>query len=240
MMELWVIRHEYRDDREAWRLWLSTKLSFPERPSKRKTVVEIVSVVFVAVGIMGELGMGVGISYINQRVRTFSIDLENKSSALRNKSDELIALIKGQAETERLARIKLERQIRGRTIDDPKTFSSELKSVAPLVKDGPVKLSSYMFDVEAGILCSHMADVLTDAGIPSDTSGVGRLMQAGIPLIGIKVLGPKSDKEFMDALAKGLKAHTGFPAEVEIHPNNANVTLWVGSKPLIGIKDVWP
>jgi hypothetical protein len=239
-MELCVIFRERCDDMRDWRDWVPFTFRRPHRPSIAKFSVEIGSVLLITGGIVGELWAGVKINSINGALRT-------KSSELRNKSDQLLALInehakalEKEAEDERVKRTELERQIHGRTIDNPKQFSNELKKVAPLVKGRAVKLSSYMFDVEAGVLCLQLTDVFKDAGIASDISSVGRLMLAGIPTIGIKVLGPPTDKKFMEALAKGLQMHTGFPAKVELHPNNAEVITLVGSKPLPGKKEVWP
>jgi hypothetical protein len=86
-MELWVIWRDRRKDMEAWRR--GTILS-PDRPSTRKCVVEIMGVLLVTGGIVGELRVGVKITSINGSLRT-------KSGELRSKSDQLLALVTQQS-----------------------------------------------------------------------------------------------------------------------------------------------
>jgi hypothetical protein len=89
-MELWVIRHEYRDDMEAWALAHFGLLRSPGRPSIKKFSVEVGSVLLITIGIMGELGVGIKIASINGALR-------GKSAELRSKSDQLLAFVRLQA-----------------------------------------------------------------------------------------------------------------------------------------------
>jgi hypothetical protein len=96
-MELWVIRHEYRDDMEAWALAHFGVLRSPGRPSITKLGVEVGSVLLITIGIMGELGVGIKIASINGALRGKSAELRSKSAELRSKSDQLLALVTQQA-----------------------------------------------------------------------------------------------------------------------------------------------
>jgi hypothetical protein len=89
-MELLVIRHEYRNDLEAWALSHFGVLLSPSRPSVKKMSVEVASVLLIAIGVTGELGAGIEIASINGAVR-------GKSAELRSKSDQLVALVTQEA-----------------------------------------------------------------------------------------------------------------------------------------------
>jgi hypothetical protein len=100
-MEWWVIRHEWRDDMEAWALvYAFGILRSPGRPSIGKLLVEAGSVLLIALGIMGELGAGLKIASINGVLRGKSAELRSKNAELRSKSWQLVALL--EQETERL------------------------------------------------------------------------------------------------------------------------------------------
>ena len=98
LMEWWVIRYEYRDDLETWEFAnFAGVLRSPTKPSKMKLGMEVVSVAFVAIGIMGELGGGLEIQHINTLLRSKSAELRSKNAELRSKSEQLLALITQQA-----------------------------------------------------------------------------------------------------------------------------------------------
>jgi hypothetical protein len=107
-MELWIIWHDRRDDMAAWRRGV---IRPPDRPSFKKFIVEIVSVLFITGGIVGELWAGVKITSINGQLR-------GESAELRGKSDQLVALLHNKAqqlakdaEDERSARVQLEASV---------------------------------------------------------------------------------------------------------------------------------
>jgi hypothetical protein len=81
-LEIVVVLIDHREDVNEWRRCLL----HPERPSTLKLWLEIASVVLVTVGILGELGVGLGISSINGKLRA-------QSRLLRSKSDQLLALV---------------------------------------------------------------------------------------------------------------------------------------------------
>lgn len=95
-MELWVIRHEWRDEMEAWALTFFGVHRLPMRPPTVKLVVEICSAVLVTLGIVGELCIGVTITYINGEIRGNSATLRSKNAELRRDSDQLLALVRQQ------------------------------------------------------------------------------------------------------------------------------------------------
>jgi hypothetical protein len=106
-MELWVIRHEYRDDMEAWALAHFGVLRSPGRPSITKLIVEVGSVLLITIGIIGELGVGIKIASIN-------VALRGKSAELRTNSDRLVALLRVEAQQtqERAAQIEASMMLR--------------------------------------------------------------------------------------------------------------------------------
>ncbi len=85
-MEIIVVRRDHKEELEEWQ---TCKL-IPDKPSSVKVWLEIISVVLVTVGILGELGIGLWISHVNGQLRA-------KSSDLRSKSDQLLALITAEA-----------------------------------------------------------------------------------------------------------------------------------------------
>ena len=120
LMELWVIWRERRDDMEAWRRGI---IRPPDGPSIEKFVVEIISVLFITGGIVGELWAGVKITNINGSLRS-------KSAELRSKSDQFVALLNTEAgdaireageaneraSENELERVKLEAQVAPRRL----------------------------------------------------------------------------------------------------------------------------
>jgi hypothetical protein len=96
-LELWIIRHEWRDDMEAWALAHFGVLRSPSRPSRVKLRVEVASVLLITIGVMGELVVGIHIASINGELRGKSAELRSKNADLRSKSDQLLALVTRQA-----------------------------------------------------------------------------------------------------------------------------------------------
>lgn len=124
-LELLVIRHEWRDDMEAWALAHFGVLRSPGRPSRVKLRVEVASVLLITIGVMGELVVGIHIASINGELRGKSAELRSKNSELRSKSDQLLALmtaeaahLRKQAEDERLARVKIEARVAWRRLTE--------------------------------------------------------------------------------------------------------------------------
>jgi hypothetical protein len=98
LLELWVIRHGWRDEMQEWAVWYFIGVDrFPREPSVIKLRVEIASVLLIGIGIAGELGTGVEIALINGKVRGKSSELRSKGDELRSASDQLLALVTQQA-----------------------------------------------------------------------------------------------------------------------------------------------
>ncbi len=117
VMELWVVRRDWREEWETFAIWYFVSVTrSPSRPSRLKLWIEVLSVVFIAIGVAGELGIGVKISLINGAIRGKAGELRSKNADLRSKSDQLVALLENAAEDERLARIQLEERVAWRTI----------------------------------------------------------------------------------------------------------------------------
>jgi hypothetical protein len=87
-MEFWVIWRERRDDVEAFSLGI---VRLADRPSTVKYVIEILSVLFITAGIVGELWVGIKITSINGMLRS-------KNTELRSKTGQLIALLNQETE----------------------------------------------------------------------------------------------------------------------------------------------
>jgi hypothetical protein len=117
-LELWVIRHEWRDDMETWALAHFGVLRLPGRPSRVKLRVEVASVLLITIGVMGELVVGIHIASINGELRGKSAELRSKNAELRSKSIQLVGLLEKEAQDEELARIELEESIAWRKLSE--------------------------------------------------------------------------------------------------------------------------
>jgi hypothetical protein len=114
-MELWVIRHDWHDELEEWALTHFGVRRWPGRPSLKKLKVEIWSVLLIALGVAGELGVGIRIAVIDGHLRSLDIQLRAKNAELRTKSDQLVALMDAR---------RAELQSRMLDIFGPRTMSS--------------------------------------------------------------------------------------------------------------------
>lgn len=86
-MEIIVVLGQNRDETLAWQR--ATVLP-PEKPSANKLKLEIASIALVSLGIAGEIGIGAWVSHRNGALR-------DKHSELRNKSDQLVGLLRLEA-----------------------------------------------------------------------------------------------------------------------------------------------
>lgn len=80
-MEWLVIRHDWREDNETWALTFFG-LSRTIRPSWRKLCIEYISVALVALGVAGELAIGIVINVIDRHLRDDNATLQGDSSQL--------------------------------------------------------------------------------------------------------------------------------------------------------------
>ncbi len=85
--EVVFIVHEHKDNMAAWARGI---IRPPDRPSGRWLALEIIATVLIALGVAGELGIGIAIARINGQLRI-------KNTELRSKSDQLLALVTQEA-----------------------------------------------------------------------------------------------------------------------------------------------
>jgi len=107
------------------------------RPSTKRLVAGYVSVLLVAGGIIGELGVGIQVATIDGQLQGLDIQLRIKNAELRSDSDQLLALVRKEAsdaderasanekeaaqlqkeaEDERMARVKIEGRVTWRRL----------------------------------------------------------------------------------------------------------------------------
>jgi hypothetical protein len=96
LMELWVIWDERREDMETWALTFFGVHRTTVRPLTGRLVVECISVVLVAGGIVGELGINIKVASINAQLRAVDAQLRSKNAELRDKSDRLVEILHKQ------------------------------------------------------------------------------------------------------------------------------------------------
>jgi hypothetical protein len=152
-MELWVIRHDWRDEMETWALsYFLCRPGLPGRPSMTKLWVEIGSVLLITIGVMGELGIGIEIASINGVLR-------GKSAELRTASDQLVVLLNQEVESEHSARVKIEARVAFRhlTTEQQQDIAASLK---PLCSGQMVDTSSPMGDTESAMFAIDIANAL--------------------------------------------------------------------------------
>jgi hypothetical protein len=115
LMELWVIWDEHSEDMETW---AETFFGIHRtlRPPTRRLVVEYFSVVLVAGGIIGELGISIKIASVNGQLRGVDAQLRSKNAELRAASDRLVALLNQEVEAEHSARVKIEGRVAWRRL----------------------------------------------------------------------------------------------------------------------------
>ena len=199
LMELWLIWDEHREDIETWALTFFG-IHRTVRPPTRRLVVEYVSVVLVAGGIIGELGINIEVASINAQLRGVDAQLRSKNAELRRSSDRLVALVTREAERERLDRTRLEALVA------PRRLPSELQvAVAePLEQFNGrnVVISSYVLDAESEILGEEICSALGIAKIHC-IPNPGSITIFGKPLKGVKVAG--SNLKFARALELSLR-----------------------------------
>ena len=229
-MELWVVWHEWHDDKKSWSRGI---IRPPDRPSGHKLLMELGSVLFIVAGIMGEFYAGLQIASINKALRSKNELLQSKGAELRSKSDQLVAglgrdaeELKKQAEAEKLARVELWQKIEPRNIPkgDSKTLADSLSEFGPSLKTIPVNVFYNVMDPEAVVFAFQLQMVLRDARIKFIPSPY---FPHGPPEMGLVITGPPSTADFIKKLVDGLpvnirgnrlvsKTSSAYPNEVDI------------------------
>lgn len=219
-MELWVIRHEWRDDMEAWALAHFGVLRSPGRPSIKKLGVEVGSVLLITIGVMGELGVGIKITSINGI-------LHGKNGELRTASDRLVALLTSEAKSADLARAKIEASVAWRRLSDQQKIDvgNDLKR---LHKPDVISIWYIHGDAEGSGFAADMAEALSHAKmvvftpIGAPPSQTKENIQPGQPILrwstGVQVefrRGKTESIALAGAIAKELSTR-GFDATAHV------------------------
>lgn len=164
-MEFWVIWRERRDDVEAWKR--GTILP-PERPSTAKFIIELVSLVLITGGIVGELGIGIKITLINGQLRTMNAELRSKDDQLvgllhveANNAERDAAAANRIAEAERFARVKLQQHVQARRLT-----GKEKEQLTKLLSENPqsIMIGFCMFGSDCMDFANDIGDALNKAG----------------------------------------------------------------------------
>jgi hypothetical protein len=233
LMELVVIWVDHRDDLEAWALTFFGVHRIPTKPSRFKFWVEVVSIVLVAGGIVGELVVGVKITFINGELRS-------KSATLRSDSDQLLAVVTQEAGSA-ASSAAIAGDAASSAIDDLRVLQSlvsgrQVFDAAPLTK---LRLNGKLVYVmsgdseEAKSFCKSVSADLHDiAGINTKPS-----CQSAYAESETIVRGPSLPES--KALAKALTEATHFPFKV-IPPDRSipdlDLRVFIGVQPSFVIK----
>jgi len=160
VMELWVIRHDWRDEWEIFAIWHFVGVTrSPSRPSRLKLWIEFISVVLISVGVSGELGIGIKIASINNDLRGKSAVLRSKNSELRTASDELVTLVNLEAEQAKERTAKLQAAMMLRHLS--KEQGDALCSAIPQSHANEVSVTSSSQDWESFRYAQDFSEALT-------------------------------------------------------------------------------
>jgi hypothetical protein len=225
VMELLVIRHEYRDDMQAWALTFFGVLRTPARPSVFKIGVEVASVLLIAFGIVGELWIGITIASINTKLRGKSAVLRSKNAELRIDGDQLLALVNERAVELEGENLKLKARLAWRTISKEQELKlcQELKDI----RGASVAVEWLGSDPELATFGTELANALHRCGLnagvlgePPHAYGTGLAIQ--IPQYSLKP--PTAELERVgNKLKKGLeKASLGAGQVPLVQPSADN------------------
>ena len=209
-MELWVIWRERRDDIDDWRDWVPFTFRRSHRPADAKFLVEVVSVLLITGGIVGELWAGVKINSINGALRT-------KGAELRSKSNLLLAAVTqeaGDAETSAKGAAKAASEATA-SADMLKKYLAQLATPREIVMSdrdgdheeraarfaevkkypGTVAVIQWIPEFEPQMYTLHLAAALNDCGwkveltTPQQSHIPYELMQEGVRVITLEESG---------------------------------------------------
>lgn len=190
VVEFWVIFHSYKDEAAAARAGM---IKPPEYPSKRKYAVEFIATVLIAGGVAGELWAGLKTSVTSGNLRVVSHKLEaelsgdvakaNAQAAEAQKqaaessrvaaeareraagNEREAARLSALAESERLARVRLEASLMDRTLTGEQR-STIIQKARRRQFLSPIKFLSVIGNREASQFGNRIASALAEAGLP--------------------------------------------------------------------------
>lgn len=148
------------------------------------------------------------------------------------------------AEREHLARVKLEKQIQPRSIEESerKQLGEELKTYEPSLKGRKVKISSDTGNAEEMIFALEIMDILNSAGVEVDANGMGAMIEVHRVQVGTIVTGPPNDQKFIRSLVDGLNAKLGTDLGTSVYgewkPEYTEIVVTVGAKPIVGLPKI--
>lgn len=198
--------------------------------------------VVVVIGVGGESFFGIRHWWNSRKLQrieeTEEKEREERIAALNHEA----AALRQQAEAEKLARTKLEKEIAPRTLDDltRKSMGNELLRFAEHFSGRKVKVQSYSADAEGIVFSLEILDVLTKAKIGTEPI-IGRLMPVGLVDMGVKITGPSGDEEFIRSLASSIHSHLVkevSDVSAEWNPRYTELTILVGAKPVAGLPTI--
>jgi hypothetical protein len=196
------------------------------------------------------VGIGIAIAAIgSSRAKSRVINLQDDLAAAKEAHLSLVlsanereaARLRELAENERLARVKLEKEIQPRTISESEReeISAELKKFAPALKGRKVKISSQTGDAEGMLFSLEIMDILNRSGIDVDAAGMGALIEFHAVAMGVVITGPPQDQEFIRSLVGALNAKldpsVGTSVYGEWKPQYTAILVTVGVKPIVGL-----
>lgn len=243
----------------------------PDRPSKLKFVLELTGTALVTLGVLGELIVGFKASKVETDMRNDTAQLvalvDQKAADARlaaaganvlaqsanlqaaTLEKEAVSLGK-QAETERLARVRLEKSIQPRDLN-----AEQQTSVINSLREYSgryILIWTYPSDAEGDRLAAVLRATLKRAGIDADIAP-GFLKTTELPFQGIRIEG--TDKKFSSGLEKALQPYLeiappksksqpgvipagGVEFGVYIPPGHAQTAadIYIGVKPIPNVR----
>ncbi len=169
----------------------------------------------------------------------------NERAAEANKqaadANERAAEANKKAEEEKLARVKIEKQLAPRTLkeSDIDEISINLRAFASNFSGRKVIISSYIIDAEGNVFALLINDILFLAGIETDVQ-IGRAMPIGLVDIGVKITAPTKDGDFVFKLSDEIFARLKTKLLVETNDKYKEVSILVGVKPVAGLPILIP
>jgi hypothetical protein len=247
---VWEVREVFRERRFPKNTELLTPISEHHTPAWIISI-SLAGWLLVSLGVAGE-GIFEGyVSAADGLLQTFNNALLSDTSDRASTAEITAKAFESQiadanaraavaaqtAEGEKLARVKLEKQIQPRTINqaDREKLGGELRKFASTLRGRKVKMASDIGDAEGMLFSLEISDILTRAGIDVEDAGLGRVQAIGGVDMGAKITGPLADKEFIRSLAQGLATHANTGIKGEWKATYPEIRILVGVKPIAGL-----
>lgn len=213
---VWERRHDLREFQRG-------TIHSPDKPPTSKYVWELLGAALVALGVLGELLVGVAAS----RVET---EMRYKTATLVSVIDGQTKKLQEQAEDEKLKRVKIEQLLEWRSVS-PEQARIIRSSLSPL-SDDSFSILYNMGDAEGAQYADELLDTLKLCGWPNN-DGPSAFMGGGVPLEGIMVLvrGRPDDHPQALALLRALQSAHIEAKGTHGEGSGSKIELFVGTKP---------